>query len=301
MSSSSSRAPHRRSAVGNGRAIEDAAPAIGRSGRALVASAEGLLVNEHLIRPGMSSIVRVSALPYIVPVVEHGVDRATYVVVDRRPRGRRHHAVPERRGIGRRHGGRRRVPRAQGVECGIGPAMGDPQRTAEGARRRNMRAVGTRLADLVDDGRPRGAVRRRRSPIPGRPGGRVAEARRRRGLSNSTSARVRSGIRRRRNCGTRSARRGFSAAASRTSTTATQRFSAEVGRESGLAVQGLHGCHGRTAGRRSRDPDHRRTRATRRWSPASDIATVAPNGERALEELGAPRRRGRCAPTRRCR
>src|SRR5215216_1927635 len=34
-----------------GRAIADAPPGVGRSGRAVVAGADGVLVNEHLIRP----------------------------------------------------------------------------------------------------------------------------------------------------------------------------------------------------------------------------------------------------------
>jgi hypothetical protein len=63
-----------------GRAIADAPPGVGRSGRAVVAGADGVLVNEHLIRP-TGPTVRVSALPYIVPVVEHGDEHPTYVVV----------------------------------------------------------------------------------------------------------------------------------------------------------------------------------------------------------------------------
>src|SRR4051812_2771595 len=63
-----------------GHAIEDLQPAVGRGGRAVVASTDGVLVNEHLIRPA-GPVVRVSPLPYIVPVVEHGAEHATYLVV----------------------------------------------------------------------------------------------------------------------------------------------------------------------------------------------------------------------------
>jgi hypothetical protein len=57
-------------------AIVDSHPAVGRSGRAVVASADDVLLNEHLIRP-TGPMVRVSPLPYIVPVVEHGDEHPT--------------------------------------------------------------------------------------------------------------------------------------------------------------------------------------------------------------------------------
>src|SRR5437868_10038685 len=62
-------------------AIVETSPSIGTGGRAIVAGAEGVLVNEHLIRPTAAPVARVSPLPYIVPVVEHGVEHPTYVVV----------------------------------------------------------------------------------------------------------------------------------------------------------------------------------------------------------------------------
>lgn len=63
------------------RAILDTPPAVGRSGRGVVASADGVLLNEHLIRPIENPVVRVSTLPFVVPVVEHGALHPTYVIV----------------------------------------------------------------------------------------------------------------------------------------------------------------------------------------------------------------------------
>jgi Bacterial archaeo-eukaryotic release factor family 2 len=62
-------------------AIGETDPTVGGRGRAIVAAAEGVLVDEHLIRPTASPVARLSALPYIVPVVEHGVEHSSYVVV----------------------------------------------------------------------------------------------------------------------------------------------------------------------------------------------------------------------------
>ncbi|CDO85918.1 hypothetical protein AWC29_07990 [Mycobacterium triplex] len=54
---------------------------IGRGGRAVVASAGGVVLNEHLLRPTAATIVRVSELPYIVPILEFGVAHSDYLLV----------------------------------------------------------------------------------------------------------------------------------------------------------------------------------------------------------------------------
>ncbi|OBA61100.1 hypothetical protein A5647_11870 [Mycobacterium sp. 1100029.7] len=58
---------------------------IGRGGRAVVAGASGVLVNEYLLRQTSGPIVRVSDLPYLVPILDYGVTQTDYllVVVDR--------------------------------------------------------------------------------------------------------------------------------------------------------------------------------------------------------------------------
>lgn len=67
------------------RAVVSARPPVGRSGRGIVAGAAGVLVNEHLISPPVATVVRVSELPYVVPLLESGIVHTTYVLaaVDR--------------------------------------------------------------------------------------------------------------------------------------------------------------------------------------------------------------------------
>ncbi len=65
-----------------GQAIRELRPPVGRSGRAVVASAAGVLVNEHLLRPTAETVLRVSELPYIVPILELGFDTSDYLLVE---------------------------------------------------------------------------------------------------------------------------------------------------------------------------------------------------------------------------
>lgn len=134
------------------RAVLDASPAVGRSGRGLIAGAEGVLLNEHLIRPIETPVVRASSLPYLVPVVEHGALHSTYVVVAvdhagadvelHRDRDVRSDTVD---------GGGYPIHKADSAET---PGYGDPQRRTMEAGRKNLRAVADRLATLVDDVSP---------------------------------------------------------------------------------------------------------------------------------------------------
>jgi len=125
-----------------------ARPPVGRSGRGVIASARDVLINEHLIRPPAASVARVSDLPYIVPLVEHAVEHHTYLLV----------AVDHAGGDVTVHrndhdrtesvdGGGYPVHHAHRAET---PGYGDPQRTVEGARAKNIRAVSERLTSLMD-------------------------------------------------------------------------------------------------------------------------------------------------------
>jgi hypothetical protein len=129
-----------------------AAPAVGRSGRGLVAGQDGILLDEHLIRPIENPVIRYSALPYVVPVVEHGAWHATYVVA----------TVDHSGGDVALHrggtvvsdvvdGGGYPVHKAGSAET---PGYGDPQRRTMEAGRKNLRAVAARLAQLVDEVAP---------------------------------------------------------------------------------------------------------------------------------------------------
>jgi hypothetical protein len=133
-------------------AVLDTEPAVGRSGRGIIAGADGVLLNEHLIRPIETPVVRVSALPYLVPVIEHGDQHSTYVVVAvdhtgaditlHRDRARESQTVD---------GGGYPVHKADSAET---PGYGDPQRRTMEAGRKNLRAVAERLAALVDEAAP---------------------------------------------------------------------------------------------------------------------------------------------------
>jgi hypothetical protein len=134
------------------RVVLDAPPAIGRSGRGLVAGADGILLDEHLIRPIETPVVRVSSLPFLVPVVEHGalhpmyvvvlVDHAGADVVIHRDRTVTSETVD---------GGGHPIHKADSAETA---GYGDPQRRTMEAGRKNLRAVAERLAKLVDDESP---------------------------------------------------------------------------------------------------------------------------------------------------
>src|SRR5271168_1372602 len=65
----------------------DVPPPIARGGRAVIASAIEVILNECLLRPVAGSVVRVSELPYIVPVLEHGVEHTDYLLVVADPHG----------------------------------------------------------------------------------------------------------------------------------------------------------------------------------------------------------------------
>lgn len=133
-------------------AIMDTAPAVGRSGRGLVAGPDGVLLNEHLIRPIETPVVRVSTLPYLVPVVEHGDDHSTYVVVVVDHAGGDVTLVRDRTVTNDTvAGGGYPIHQASGAET---PGYGDPQRRTMEAGRKNLRAVSDRLTELVDEVSP---------------------------------------------------------------------------------------------------------------------------------------------------
>ena len=55
-------------------------PAVGRRGRAVIATSEQVLINEHLISPPPATVIRLSDYPYIVPLIELEMQRPTYVL-----------------------------------------------------------------------------------------------------------------------------------------------------------------------------------------------------------------------------
>jgi peptide chain release factor subunit 1 len=131
------------------RAVNDVAPPVGRRGRGVIAGADGVLLNEHLARPPATPVARVSALPYIVPLVELGYEHLTYLVATVDHTGGditvRHHRAIRSETV---DGGHYPVHKASSAESA---GYGDPQRRAEEQRQQNIRAVADRLTALFDD------------------------------------------------------------------------------------------------------------------------------------------------------
>jgi peptide chain release factor subunit 1 len=131
-----------------GRAVMDLRAPIGRSGRAVVASATAVVLNEHLVRPTAETVVRVSELPYIVPIVELGFEDPDYllVVVDHTGADITTHINGTRRSE-TVDGGGYPVHKASGAETS---GYGDQQLRSDEAARKNVRAIADRVSELVD-------------------------------------------------------------------------------------------------------------------------------------------------------
>lgn len=118
-------------------AIETAARAkhpVGRSGRGLIAAGNTIVLDEHLIRPPADTVLRVSDLPYIVPVVEHGVLHTRHLTV-----------AVDNTGAD--------ITLATGTETVHNDDHAGPQGKAE-AVRKNIREVADRVTHLVDEHAP---------------------------------------------------------------------------------------------------------------------------------------------------
>ena len=158
---------------------------------------------------------------------------------------------------------------------------GDPQRTAEGARQQNIRAVAARLAKLVDDAAPEvvflvGEVQSRSdlaAELPERVSSRVVQLHVGARHSGFDDAALQHEI-----------EQEFQRRRITVIDDAAQRFSAEIGRGSGLATEGLDGV---TAALRAGAVD---TLIIGELGDATvvagdDIAVIAPNPN-VLSELG---------------
>lgn len=215
-------------------AIRNLRPPIGRSGRAVVASADGVVINEHLARPAATTITRVSELPYLVPILEQSFDHPDYVlvVVDHSGADLTTHLG------GALHsetvdGGGYPVHKAAGAETA---GYGDPQLRTEEAARKNVRAVADRVAELADDKAIEvifvvGEVRSRSDLLAALP-----DRLRERAVALEVGARH-SGH----DFGEieRAVEAEFVTRQLRAIDDAAQRFTAEIGRQSGLAAEGL--------------------------------------------------------------
>jgi peptide chain release factor subunit 1 len=119
-------------------AVMDLRPPIDRGGRAVVAGATGVLLNEHMLRPAAEPVVRVSELPYIVPILEHGFEHSHYLLVVVDPTGAfiTTHADVTRR--------------SETVEAD-GFLVRAPGAEADGYGAPKLRAAADRISELVHD------------------------------------------------------------------------------------------------------------------------------------------------------
>ena len=216
-------------------AVRASDPAVGKSGRAVVTTADGVVFDQHLIRPTQLPVVRVSTLPYLLPVIEHGFDQPAFAVVTV------DHAGGD---IEIHHDGGVRKESVDGTEYPVHKASGaetsgygDAQRTADNARIKNIQEVADRVTGLVDEYSPDvvfvvGEVRSRKDFISQLPE-RVAQ----RSVELTVGART--------DIAEDQLHQAISEEFERLHCAAiddvAQRFTAELGRGSGLATEGLAG------------------------------------------------------------
>lgn len=133
-------------------AVRASHPPVGPSGRGVIARLDGktteILLDEHLLRPPTSTLVRVSQLPYLVPVVEHGMLHTGYLVV----------AVDHTGADIDVHDGRSRSETIEGSGYPVHEARkaetagyGGPQGRVRESIRKNIREVADRVTHLVDE------------------------------------------------------------------------------------------------------------------------------------------------------
>ncbi len=121
-------------------------PPVGRSGRGVVASATtgAILLDQHLSVPPVTTLIRVSDLPYIVPIVEHGVPHTSWLMV-----------VVDNTGADiSLHDDATATATVEGPGYPVHKAhagFGGPQGRVEEEVRKNIREVADRLTRLVDE------------------------------------------------------------------------------------------------------------------------------------------------------
>ena len=129
-------------------AVRSARPPVGRSGRAVIACGTEIVLDEHLIRPPTGTVLRVSELPYLIPVVEHGMLHTSYLLA----------AVDHTGADISLHGGQVRTETVEGSGYPVHKAhkaetagYGGPQGRVDEAVRKNIREVADRLTHLADE------------------------------------------------------------------------------------------------------------------------------------------------------
>ena len=217
-----------------GGAVLNHRPAVGRRGRAVIATSDQVLVNEQLISPPPATVVRLSDDRYIVPLIDLEMQRPTYVF-----------AAVDHTGadITLYQGGTISSTSIEGSGYPVHKPVtagwngyGDFQHTTDEAIRMNCRAVADHLTRLVDEANPEvvflcGDVRSRTgvvSELPERAAERVSQLHAGARKSGIDSEEIRQLT------AAEFARRHRSEMID-----IADRFEAEIGRGSGLAAEGL--------------------------------------------------------------
>jgi peptide chain release factor subunit 1 len=120
-------------------AVMNLRPPIGRGGRVVVAGPTGVVLNEHLLHPVAEPVVRVSELPYIVPILEHGFEHSHYLLVVVDPAGA---FITTHTDMTRR---------SETVAADSCPAREAPGAESDGYGDPKLRAVADRVSELVHD------------------------------------------------------------------------------------------------------------------------------------------------------
>jgi hypothetical protein len=258
--------------------VRQSKPPVGKSGRALVLGADDTVFDQRLIRPTTAPVVRVSSLPYLVPIVEHGYEQPPFAVaaVDHVGGDLEFHydgRVLKETVDGTGHP----VHKASSADT---PGYGDPQRTAENARIKNVATVADRVTALADSHAPEivfvvGEVQSRKDFISQLPK-RVVE----RAVELNVGARSDVDEDQLHQAISEEIEHRLRAAVEDTA----ERFIAELGRRSGLATEGLAGV---TAALRGAAVE---TLIIGGMGDATvvageDLATVSPSAE-VLSQLG---------------
>lgn len=127
-------------------------PPVGRSGRGVIAAGSVIVLDQHLSVPPVTTIIRVSNLPYILPVIEHGIPHTSYTVVAVDHTGADISAHDDSRSAAETvEGSAYPVHKAHRADTA---GYGGPQGRVEEAVRKNIREVAEHLTHLNDETSP---------------------------------------------------------------------------------------------------------------------------------------------------
>lgn len=121
-------------------------------GRCVIAAGSRIMLDEHLIRPPVATVLRVSELPYLVPVIEHGLLHTVYLTVAVDHTGADISLHDDgRSGAETVEGSGHPVHKAHKVDT---TGYSGPQGRVDEAVRKNIREVADRVTHLTDEHGP---------------------------------------------------------------------------------------------------------------------------------------------------